>query len=195
VTVSTMSQSRRNGPRRIAGLRNRSRFGAWALITLCLVLSGCSSDKFEDLRNYVQQVRSMQKSHIEPLPEFKPFETFTYNDSAKKDPFEPWDTAASALARAGANGVKPNFNRRKESLEAFPLDSLHMVGTLDFNHQKWAAIKAPDGIVYRVKSGNYMGRNNGEVTKIEDGKVVLREIVPNGLGGWEQRQALLTIKD
>lgn len=176
-------------------MRSRSRFYGVLLVTLCLVLAGCSGDKFEDLRHYVKQVRSTQKSHIAPLPEFKPFETYTYTAGNKKDPFQPWQTAAVDLARGAGSGIKPDFDRRKESLEAFPLDSLHMVGTLDFNHQRWAVVKAPDGIVYRVKSGNYMGKNNGRVTKVEEGKVILREIVPNGLGGWERRRALLTIAD
>ena len=195
MTASILSQTRPADPPCVVDMRNRSRFCGIFLVTVCLVLAGCSSDKFEDLRNYVHQVRSTQKSHIAPLPEFKPFETYTYNAGDKKDPFQPWQTAAMDLAHGGVNGLKPNFNRRKESLEAFPLDSLHMVGTLDFNSQKWAVVKAPDGIVYRVKSGNYMGKNNGKVTKVEDGRVILREIVPNGLGGWEQRRALLAITD
>jgi len=195
VTASIMSQARTAGLPGDANMRNWSRFCGIFTVTLCLVLAGCSSDKYEDLRNYVQHVRSTQKSHIAPLPEFEPFETYAYSAGNKKDPFQPWQTAAFDLARAAGNGIKPNLSRRKESLEAFPLDSLHMVGTLDFNNQKWAVVKAPDGIVYRVKSGNYMGKNNGQVTEVEDGKVILREIIPNGLGGWEQRRALLTIAD
>lgn len=193
--ASIVSRSPSVSPRVVAVMRGAPRFYGVFLVALCLVLAGCSNDKFEDLRQYVQQVRSTQKSHIAPLPQFKPFETYTYTAEDKKDPFQPWQTEAADAAHGGANGIMPNFNRRKESLEAFPLDSLHMVGTLDFNHQRWAVVKAPDGIVYRVKSGNYMGKNNGKVTKVEEGKILLREIIPNGLGGWEQRPAFLTITD
>ncbi len=176
----------------VADMRNASRFCKVLLATLCLVVAGCSGGgKLDDLRSYVNHVRATQKGHIKPLPTFKPFETFAYTDSSAKDPFEPWSTE-SKLANGG-NGVHPNFHRRKEALEAFPLDSLHMVGTLDFNNTTWAAVKAPDGIVYRIKAGGYMGQNNGKVTKIGGGKVMLREIVPNGLGGWEKRPAFLAL--
>ena len=159
---------------------------------LCLLLAACSSDRLNDLQAWVDHVRATQRGHIEPLPTFKPFETYTYNDVSKQDPFKPWDTQ-TALNVGG--GIHPNLNRRKGSLEAFPLDSLQMVGTLDFNHQRWAAVKAPDGIVYRVRAGNYMGKNNGKVTKVDNGKIELQEIVPNGVGGWDVRPAALVAKE
>lgn len=175
-------------------LPSASRFRGVPAASLCLLLglllTACSDDRMNDLQGWVRHVRAMQKGHIEPLPTFKPFETYTYND-AGKDPFRPWDTQTALNA---ANGVHPNLKRRKESLEAFPLDSLQMVGTLDFNRQRWAAVKAPDGIVYRVKAGNYMGKNSGKIVKVEKGKIELREIVPNGIGGWEVRPAALVAK-
>lgn len=176
-------------------MRSGSRFFAVILATLCLLVAGCSSEEFSDLRSYVNKVRATQKGHIEPLPEFKPFETYAYSSTADKDPFEPWVIKGTGVAGNGSNGVRPNFDRRKESLEAFPLDSLRMVGTVNFNSQQWAVIKAPDGIVYRIKTGNYMGQHNGRVLRIKDQRVVLREIVPNGMGGWEKRQAELAITE
>lgn len=169
-----------------------SRFVRVLLATLCLVVASCSgSDRVDDLRSFVNHVRATQKGHVKPLPKFKPFKTVTYNESGAKDPFQPWSTETK-LAGAG-NGVHPNLHRHKEALEAFPLDSLHMVGTLDFDKRKWAAVKAPDGIVYHVTVGNYVGQNNGKITKIAGSKVMLREIVPNGLGGWEKRPAFLAL--
>lgn len=173
-------------------MRKLSQFCKMVLTTLCLAVAGCSGGShLDDLRGYVDHVRATQKGHIKPIPQFKPSETFTYNDSADKDPFKPWSIETKMADRG--DGIHPNFRRHKEALEAFPLDSLHMVGTLDFNKTKWAAVKAPDGIVYRVKVGNYLGQNNGRVTQIGSGKVKLREIVPNGLGGWEKRPAFLAL--
>lgn len=181
------------GPGRplVEEMRNASRFCRVVFITLCLVVAGCSSNRMDDLRSYVQHVKATHSGRIQPLPKFKPFETYTYNDAALKDPFQPWSTETNVAQEP--NGIHPNFKRRKEVLEAFPLDSLHMVGTLDFNHRMWAAIKAPDGIVYRVTRGNYVGQNNGKIVGIGKGKVLLREIVPNGLGGWEKRPAFLAL--
>lgn len=171
---------------------NASRFIRVLLTILCLAVAGCSGGgRIDDLRSFVNHVRATQKGHIKPLPKFKPSQTFAYNDSGAKDPFKPWSTETK-LAGAG-NGVHPNLRRHKEALEAFPLDSLHMVGTLDFNKRTWVAVKAPDGIVYHVTVGNYVGQNNGKITRIGRGKVILREIVPNGLGGWEKRPAFLAL--
>jgi len=157
-----------------------------------VVVAGCAGHgKLSDLRSYVDHVHAMRKGHIQPLPTFKPSRTFTYADAGAKDPFEPWSTDTKLAA--GGNGIRPNLHRRKEALESFPLDSLHMVGTLDFEKTKWAAVKAPDGIVYHVKVGNYVGQNNGRIMGISRGKVTLREIVPNGLGGWERRPAFLAL--
>lgn len=195
MTVPTSMNSRAAEGRRFVVMRNGSRFCRVLFVTLCVAAAGCSNNKFSDLQSYVEHVRATQKGHIEPLPKFKPFETYTYNDADKKDPFMPWPTETASVGKGGANGIRPDFKRRKESLEAFPLDSLKMVGTLDFDGHKWAVIKAPDGIVYHVKPGNYMGKNNGKITKVEHGMVVLEEIIPNGIGGWENRPARLAMKD
>ena len=87
------------------------------------------------------------------------------------------------------------MNRRREALEAFPLDALKMVGTLAQKDGVWAIIKAPDGLVYRVTRNNYLGQNYGRITKISEDKVELVEIVPDGLGGWQERRASLVLAE
>ena len=92
---------------------------------------------------------------------------------------------------SAASGPRPDADRPRQPLEQFPLDALQMVGVLDFAGAHYAMIKAPDGIVYRVAVGGYMGQNYGRVTRIEADRVDLEETVPNGFGGWDQRPAAL----
>lgn len=162
-----------------------------------LIIAGCSGDQLSDLRSFVQAEKAKPGGRVEPVPEVKPFESFTYQAGGRKSPFEPWGLNAGIAKATGVfgGGVHPDMNRRREALEAFPLDTLRMVGTLAQKDGVWAIIKAPDGLVYRVTRNNYIGQNHGHITKISDEKVELVEIVPDGLGGWQERQASLGLAE
>jgi type IV pilus assembly protein PilP len=150
---------------------------------LGLAMAGCSND-MSDLKEFVAKAESAPKTPIPKLPEIKAHETFRYEDSALRDPFAVISFAQPKhRARAGSGtGPRPIRNRPKEPLEAFPLDSLRMVGTLEQAGVTWALISAPDGTIHRVTTGNYMGQNDGKIIRITDTKVELTEIVEDGLG-------------
>jgi type IV pilus assembly protein PilP len=166
-----------------------------AVAVAALILAACSNDNLSDLRNFVAQEKAKPGGRVEPIPEVKPFESFTYLPAGRKSPFEPWGQINAAKSSGSSHGLHPDLNRRREALEAFPLDTLKMMGTMSQKGGVWAIIKAPDGLVYRVTVNNYLGQNHGRVTKISDNKVELVEIVPDGLGGWQERQASLVIAD
>lgn len=165
-------------------------------VLAALILAACSGDHLSDLRGFVSQEQAKPGGRVEPIPEVKPFDSYTYLPAGRKSPFEPWGQI-SGMAKTSINshGLHPNLNRRREALEAFPLDALKMVGTLAQKGGLWAVVRAPDGLVYRVTVDNYLGQNHGRITKISDSKVELVEIVPDGLGGWQERQASLVIAD
>jgi type IV pilus assembly protein PilP len=167
------------------------------LVMAGLIITGCSGDKMSDLRSFIQAEKAKPGGRVEPIPEVKPFESFTYQAAGRKSPFEPWSLGAglSKISGSSKGGLHPDVNRRREALEAFPLDTLKMVGTVVQKGIVWAIIKAPDGLVYRVTVKNYLGQNHGRITKISDEKVELVEIVPDGLGGWQERQANVVIAD
>ena len=100
-----------------------------------------------------------------------------------------------AERRPATSGLRPNFDRRRESLEAFPLDSLRMVGTLERSENHFALIQDATGLIHRVQSGNYIGQNYGKITGIAEDKIEVLEIVPDGLGGWMDRDAALDLSD
>lgn len=176
-----------------ANLRGRLFAGA-SMLACALMLVGCSDRGMTDLRQFVDDAK-MKKGQVAPLPEFKPVETFVYSADKMKDPFATWKSDAKLAAQdSGAlQSIRPDVSRRKEVLENFPLDTLRMMGTFDYRDGKWGLVKAPDGIIYKVREGQHLGQNYGKVTRIQEKTILLTEVVPDGLGGWEEREASLAI--
>lgn len=176
------------------GDRRGSRVATAGLVIGILLLAGCS-DRMQDLRQYVAQVKARKGGAIPPLPQIKPFETFTYEDANLRSPFVPQlQTFANAGGRGGAGiGIHPNFNRPRQYLEQFPLDSLKMMGTLRYGDRLYALVRDGDGVVHRVSVGNYMGQNYGKIIAITDNSIKLREIVPDGQGRWMERMTTVQL--
>lgn len=177
----------------MAGVRARARY--LLIVPAVTLLSACSDSGVGDLHQFVSEAKQRQ-GRVEPLPEFEPVETYAYSALSLRDPFGSWsqDAKPTAQARAG-NGLSPDISRRKEVLEAYPLDALRMLGTLKFQEATWGLVKAPDGIVHRVRMGNHMGQNYGKVKAIQAQRLTLTEIVPDGLGGWEERESYLAMNE
>ncbi len=163
---------------------------AGALLLSLLMLSGCGKG-LKDLEAWVSEVKARPPSPIEPIPQMKQYEAFTYNAAGRRDPF----ASIQPSRQAGNSAVRPDLNRNKEPLEEFPLDGLRMVGTIDSKGKVFALIKAPDGVVHRVTAKNHMGQNYGEIVSISEAEVGLMELVPDGFGGWIQRPASLTLAE
>ncbi len=157
------------------------------------VLSGCFKDKKAELVAYVEQVKSKSIGQIEPLPEVKPYETFTYRAQTLRSPFEPQVIEESILANITGDGIRPDVHRRKEALESYALDALRMVGTLEKNKAIWAIVVDTDGAVHRIKRGSYVGQNHGKIHKVSEENILITEIIPDGSGGWREREASMTL--
>ena len=84
-------------------------------------------------------------------------------------------------------------NRNREELERFELDSLKMVGTIENENTQWGIVTDPNGVVHRVKAGNYIGLNIGKITAIQEEKIEIREIVKDNNCRYEERMALLPL--
>lgn len=164
----------------------------------CALITACSGDRFEDLNKYVQEVQARPGTPIAPLPDVKPYDRFAYRDEGMRDPFRPAAKAAPAAPAPGKGSkskFRPNIERNREALEQYTMDTLRMVGSLNKDNDKWAIIKTSDGLIYRVKAGNHIGKNFGEITRITDKSVEVTEIVADGLGGWVERRATLKISN
>lgn len=159
-------------------------------------LAGCG-DRMGDLREYTNQVKARKGGRIEPLPQIKPFETFIYSDQDQRSPFVPQLQALNnnVNKNTSTTGLHPDFNRNREYLEQFPLDGLKMMGTLTVTGTLYALVKDSDNILHRVADGNYMGQNYGKIISITDSEIKLREIVPDGQGGWSERVTTVTLSE
>jgi type IV pilus assembly protein PilP len=128
---------------------------------------------------------------VEPLPQVKPYETFAYGAAAQRSPFEQ----AAPAASSAPNALRPDTTRPREFLEQFSLDTLRMVGTLRLGGRNYGLIQTRDGLVHRVLPGNHLGQSDGRITAIEEGKISLIAIVPDGMGGFIERPAGLALSE
>ena len=164
---------------------------------LVSALSACG-DRMGDLQQYTNEVKARKGGHIEPIPQIKPFEIYTYADQNVRSPFMPGGetrTDQNVNRSAGTAGLHPDFNRNREYLEQFPLDGLKMVGTLTISGTLFGLVRDSDNVLHRVQIGNYMGQNYGKIISISDTDIKLHEMVPDGQGGWSERVSDVAINE
>lgn len=165
-------------------------------LVLAVVLGGCgrgvtsTPGEAPNLEKWVAEVKARPAPPLPPLPVMQQFETFEYAAQSLRDPF------SRAFTDDGSgSGPRPDSARRKQALEAFPLDSLDMVGSLGKGAGLTALVMAPDKVTYRVRMGDYMGQSDGRVTAVFEDRIELVELVPDGAGGWLERPATLALDD
>ncbi|HRD65124.1 MAG TPA: pilus assembly protein PilP [Candidatus Competibacter sp.] len=169
-------------------------------------LAGCAQRDLTDLQQFVEKTkRDTPIKKPDPPPEIKPYTPFTYTAQGIKDPFlvapfaqeeELELTQEAATAQGGGyTGVRPDPNRVREELEKYTLGSLKMMGTFRMGGgpELWALVLAPDGVVHRVQKNNYLGTNHGKIINVTEQRVDLKEIVPDGPGRWQERDAFLSL--
>jgi type IV pilus assembly protein PilP len=165
------------------------------VIALGIMLAGCFGEEFGDLKAELKDKTKDLRGKIEPLPVVKPYEPVPYKAFDQADPFSSAKIElVTKSASSGGGGLKPDFNRPKEPLEAYPLESLKMVGVLQQRKASFALVKADVGL-YRVKVGNYMGQNFGLITTITESQIQLRELVQDPTGDWTERQSTLQLQE
>jgi type IV pilus assembly protein PilP len=166
---------------------------------LVLLLAACGAEEQGELQQWMKDQRSHIKPQIQPIPEPKKYTPQPYTQEAAVDPFNP-QKLAQALKRestqssASAALITPELNRRKEPLEAYPLDSMAMVGSLVKQGQPVALVKV-DNLLYQVRPGNYLGQNYGRITKVGETEIELRELVQDATGEWIERKSTLQLQE
>lgn len=165
-----------------------------AIITAVMFLAACGGDEHQDLKEELKTIAKDLRGRVDALPVVKPYEPVPYRAFELSDPFGTAKielaTGAAAKSRSGANA--PDATRPKEPLEAYPLESLKMVGTLSQKGVTYALVRA-DSSLYRVKPGNYLGQNFGIITGITDNQINLKELVQDASGDWTERKIALQI--
>jgi len=164
------------------------------LVAAMLGVAACGGDQ-DDLDQYINEVKARPGGRIEPLPEITPYEVFSYVADAEgvRSPFVP-DTPQATTTGSGG-GIRPDSDRSREFLEGFPLDTLRMVGTLDMGDTMYGLVQTSDGLIHRVVPGNYMGQNDGRINTIDESEIDLVEIISDGIGGYIERDAAISLSD
>ncbi len=172
---------------------------AAALLAISLALAACSQSGQEELQQWMSQQRAQTRPKVEPIPEPKKFTPQAYTQERAGDPFSNQKLTQalkreSAQTTTTASLVAPELARRKEPLEAYPLDAMSMVGSL-IKQGKPVALIRVDNLLYQVRPGNYLGQNYGRIMKVDETEVVLREIVQDSAGEWIERTATLQLQE
>ena len=163
------------------------------------ILAGCGASGEDELRQWMAEQKSQIRPRVKPIPEPKPFKPESYSQAGAIEPFSR-EKLTQALKRASAQVsvnsalITPELARRKEALEASPLDAMVMVGSLHKDGRPVALVMV-DKLLYQVRPGNYLGQNYGRVMKITETEVTLREIVQDAVGEWVERSATLQLQE
>ncbi|WMS86455.1 pilus assembly protein PilP [Pleionea litopenaei] len=167
-----------------------------------LLLAGCTSNT-DDLNEWVESVKAKPAGSITPAPEVKQTPKFEYSASDFRSPFAELEPEVESELQVIAEGcdasVQPDPNRTREDLERFSLDSMEMVGAMAKSDVKWGLIKMSSGPsqgkVFKVAIGNYLGVNHGKITDIDEFRIVIETLVPDGQGCWEKRVVNMALNE
>lgn len=175
------------------------RLSPWLLGLLMVIFGGCSDAPEADLQAWMAEQRNGMHPRSEPVSPPTKFDPQPYVVEGKSEPFSVQRLVGALKAEMSSNVgnqglVAPELARRKEPLEAYPLDALTMVGSLQKAGKQTALLRV-DKLIYQVQAGAYLGQNYGKVTKITDTEVILREIVQDAAGEWIERQATLQLQE
>lgn len=163
------------------------------MLLLSALLVACEGgSSYSDLEAFVSTAGEGLAGHVDPLPAVKTYESFTYTAFDIPSPFAP---RKNEQVQHVSSDLQPDLNRRKEFLESYPLESLQMVGSLEQNEIFYGVIKSPEGTLYRVAVGNYLGQDFGQIRQISESEIRLREIIQDGVNEWTERVSTLMLKN
>lgn len=168
------------------------------LVALTLLLAACAAEEHQDIKEWMRENSKDLRGNVPPLPELKPFPIVSYDGSNLTDPFAAGKIIPEKTSTSGGN--TPDFDRPKEPLESYPLESLKLVGVMlpgkGVTKTPYALIQSSGGLFY-VVAGNHLGQNFGLVTAISDDQVKIKETIKDPTGqtaDWVDRPASLYLE-
>lgn len=170
-----------------------------ALLACAGILAGCGSDSTGDIQGWISDQRARLSPRVETLPQPRAFVPEPYTQASTLDPFSGQRLAQAlgrdeALAAATSGLLAAEIQRRKEALEAYPLDAIALVGTLSRQGRLMALLHV-DNRLYTVAPGQYLGQNYGKVLRITTSEVQIREVVRDPAGTWVERPITLKLQE
>jgi type IV pilus assembly protein PilP len=161
------------------------------ILACCSLLLACSTTEHADLRQWMTDASRNLRGKVPPLPEVKTYESVAYDAGNLVDPFKSSRVIPEKAKTGGL--LQPDWDRQREPLEAYPLESLKYVGVMMRKNVSYAIVRA-DRTLHQLKVGNYLGQNFGVITQISESEMLLKELVQDGAGEWVERESSLLLQ-
>jgi type IV pilus assembly protein PilP len=157
------------------------------------MLTACG-ESMDDLNSYIATTNARPAEPIAPIPPVQTYTPYAYEGLLGRDPFlQSLSEGSDDVASSSGAGPRPDFDRSKEYLERYELDTLAMVGTFARDNSYWALVRDPEGVIHRVPAGDFIGKNHGQVVAISSTELQLSELISDGAGGWLVREASIAL--
>jgi type IV pilus assembly protein PilP len=165
-----------------------------AAMLLLFLLAACDYETTSSVRAWMDDTRKKTQVQALPLTEPKVFSPYTYSAEDNIEPFNADKLDMAYLRQRQIGGINPDFNRRREPLESFPIETVRMVGTISKKGKKTALLQV-DTMIYQVQVGNYVGQNFGKIARITDNAIDITELIPDVSKVWSRRQMRLELQE
>jgi type IV pilus assembly protein PilP len=159
------------------------------------VLTACSGSEQVEVKDWMKQQKAKTPANVAPIAPPVVFSPVPYTQGGTSDPFDDSKLkAALAKARAasGASALQPDLARKREALEAFPIDNIRMIGYV-VKQGKPTALLSSASTLYNTVVGNYVGQDFGKVMAISEQEITIKELVQDGAGVWTERTTKLPL--
>ena len=174
-------------------MKLKTSLGLRAALLIPVLLAGCGDSDVREVRTWMEETKAQTKPAVKPLPAPKEFVPFAYNQAGVTDPFNPEKLAGPGGMAQAPSARQPDLNRPREVLENYPLDTMQMVGMMQKDGVGFALVQI-ERSVYRVKAGQRLGQNFGQVTRVTPAAVEIREMVQDAAGDWVERISKLELQ-
>lgn len=166
-----------------------------ALALAGLVLAGCGPAPVDLDAWMAEQRRTIQPKVVVVEPP-KPYHPEPYRPAEQPEPFSPAKFVSSGLPGAQPRSplLEAELRRRRDPLEAYPLDAIVLVGTMERGGERHALLRV-DRLLHRARVGEYLGQNHGRIIRLGERELLLREIVQDASGEWIERPVSLQLQE
>ncbi|WP_319535611.1 pilus assembly protein PilP [uncultured Vibrio sp.] len=164
------------------------------MVLMGVLLVGCQAND-ESLTDFIRDVENQARRDVEKLKPADKYVAVAYAPQVMRDPFVlPQEATIAIQPIARKDCWQPRSRARSGTLETFPLSQLSLKGVMGMGGTISGLVQGPNGTVYKVAPGQYLGRNNGKVTQITHFYLLIDEILPDGLGCWQKRKVKLALR-
>lgn len=170
------------------------KIGSACGLLAALLLAGCGDSDVREVRSWMEETRAQIRPAVKPLPAPKEFVPYAYNQGTVTDPFNPEKLAGPGAMPAAPSAQQPDLERPREPLENYPLDTMRMVGMMQKDGVGFALVQI-ERSVYRIRAGQRLGQNFGQVRRVTPNAVEIREMVQDAAGDWVERLSKLELQE